>query len=90
MIYEACCPVEVQQALPLPVMGVAVTGWSVAALVALAAQITAVRPFRHRRTAEVLAGGAGERRSHAHLAHIGLEVVKVVALLGAGVTLLSD
>jgi hypothetical protein len=61
---------------------------SVAAVVALVAQLVAVRPFLHRRTAAVLAGHTGQR-SRAHLAYIALEGCKVLALLGAGIALLT-
>jgi NO-binding membrane sensor protein with MHYT domain len=62
--------------------------FSVVALAALVAQLAAVRPFLHRRTEAVLAGDVGQR-SQAHLAYIALEGVKVLALLGAGITLLT-
>jgi hypothetical protein len=62
--------------------------FTVVALVALVTQLAAVRPFLHRRTSAVLAGDTGQR-SRAHLAYIALEGVKVLALLGAGVALLT-
>jgi hypothetical protein len=62
--------------------------WSIAALVALAAQLLFVRPRLRRRSAHVLAGGDADR-SHAHVAYIALETVKVLALVGAGVVLLA-
>lgn len=61
---------------------------TVVALVAFVAQLAAVRPFLHRRTSAVLAGHTGQR-SRAHLAYIALEGVKTLALLGAGVALLT-
>ncbi|GAC1401942.1 MAG: hypothetical protein NVS4B6_11010 [Mycobacterium sp.] len=60
---------------------------SAVALVALLAQVVAVRPQLTRRSDAVLAGGEGPR-SHAHWAYVGLEIVKVIALLIAGVSLL--
>ena len=48
-----------------------------------------VRPRLARRSEVVLAGG-DEARSHAHHAYVGLELVKVVALLVAGVELLAS
>lgn len=54
------------------------------AIGALLVQITAVRPALSRRSNEVLAGDgtqATDRRSHAHFYYVGLEVIKVVALV---------
>lgn len=58
------------------------------ATVALFFQIVLVRPLLARRTAEVLAGQEGPR-SYAHYAYVGLEVVKVVALIVTGIALLA-
>jgi hypothetical protein len=58
------------------------------AIAALAIQLIAVRPRLTRRSDAVLAGLEGPR-SHAHYAYIGLEVVKAVALLVAGILLLT-
>lgn len=60
---------------------------SAVALVTLLAQMLAVRPRLTRRSDAVLAGGQGPR-SHAHWAYVALEIVKVIALLVAGVLLL--
>ena len=67
------------------------TGIGFAAAVAvltLLAQVLAVRPRLTRRSDAVLAGGEGPR-SRAHWAYVGLEVVKVVALVIVGVSLLA-
>jgi hypothetical protein len=67
------------------------TGIAFAAAVAvlpLLAQVLAVRPRLTRRSDAVLAGGEGPR-SRAHWAYVGLEVVKVVALVIVGVSLLA-
>ena len=58
------------------------------AVVTLLAQMLAVRPRLTRRSDSVLAGGEGPR-SRAHWAYIGLELVKVIGLLIAGVLLLA-
>ena len=66
------------------------TGIGFAAAVAVLtqlAQVLAVRPRLTRRSDAVLAGGEGPR-SRAHWAYVGLEVVKVVALVIVGVSLL--
>ncbi|AGB22122.1 hypothetical protein Mycsm_01727 [Mycobacterium sp. JS623] len=69
-----------------PATGIAVA--AAVAVVGLLAQVLAVRPRLTRRSEAVLAGGEGPR-SHAHWVYVGLEVVKVVALLIAGVWLLA-
>ena len=69
-----------------PSTGIAVA--AAAAAVTLLAQVVAVRPRLTRRSDAVLAGADGPR-SHAHWAYVGLEIVKVVALLIVGVWLLA-
>jgi hypothetical protein len=72
-------------ALGRPTTAAAVaTGVAVAGLLA---QVVGVRPALTRRSDAVLAGHDG-RRSHAHLVYVALEVIKVLALLVAGVLLL--
>ena len=56
---------------------------------ALTLQLLAVRPWLTRRSDAVLAG-ADAPRSRAHFAYIGLEGVKVIAVLVAGIVLLSQ
>lgn len=58
------------------------------AIAALVIQLIAVRPSLTRRSDRVLAGSDGPR-SHAHYVYVALETVKVVALLVAGILLLS-
>jgi hypothetical protein len=62
-----------------------------AAVVALGAQVLAVRPALTRRSDAVLADAsvAESGRSHAHVVYVGFELVKVVALLVGGVLLLA-
>jgi hypothetical protein len=69
-----------------PGAGVAVA--AAVAVITLLAQVFAVRPRLSRRSDAVLAGGQGPR-SHAHWAYVGLETVKVIGLLIAGVLLLA-
>ncbi|HEU5035435.1 MAG TPA: hypothetical protein VFT70_00410 [Nocardioides sp.] len=59
------------------------------AVTALVAQLVAVRPFLQRRSDAVLAGEDGPR-SHAHFWYVGLELVKVAALVVSGVLLLGS
>jgi hypothetical protein len=58
------------------------------AIAALAVQLIAVRPRLTRRSDRVLAGADGPR-SRAHYAYVGFEVVKAVALVVAGILLLT-
>jgi hypothetical protein len=58
------------------------------ALAALAVQLTMVRPRLNRRSDKVLAG-LDAPRSRAHYAYVGLEVAKAVALVVAGILLLT-
>ena len=69
-----------------PGVGAAVA--AAVAAVALLAQVLLVRPQLTRRSNAVLAGDDGPR-SRAHWAYIGFELVKVAALLIAGVLLLA-
>jgi hypothetical protein len=57
-------------------------------LVVLVVQLTAVRPRLNRRSDAVLAGEEGPR-SHAHVAYVALECVKVVGLIVLGVLALA-
>jgi hypothetical protein len=58
------------------------------ALAALAIQLVAVRPGLARRSDKVLAG-LDAPRSRSHYVYVGLEAVKVVALIAAGILLLA-
>ena len=73
-------------AIKPPAAGIAVA--AAVTVVALMAQMLVVRPRLTRRSDAVLAGGEGPR-SRAHWGYVGLEVVKVIALLIAGVLLLA-
>jgi hypothetical protein len=94
LVFRALNTVEVVFALvvaaimaagPMPVR---VTVAFAVALSALAIQLIAVRPGLTRRSDQVLAG-LDAPRSRAHYAYVGLESVKVVALMAAGILLLS-
>jgi hypothetical protein len=61
---------------------------SAIAVAALIAQLIMIRPGLQRRTAAVLRGDT-QNRSRAHLGYVALELVKVTALLSAGVLLLT-
>jgi hypothetical protein len=68
-----------------PPIGIAVA--AAVAAITLLAQLLAVRPRLTGRSDAVLAGGEGPR-SRAHWVYVGLEIVKVIALLNVGVSLL--
>jgi hypothetical protein len=61
----------------------------VVAVAALAGQLVGVRPLLQRRSDAVLAGAEDGPRSTAHFWYVGLELVKVAALVVAGVVLLG-
>jgi hypothetical protein len=65
----------------------------VVVVVTLAAQLLVVRPQLARRSDAVLAApgapGGAQRRSRAHYTYVGLELVKVIALVVAGAALLG-
>jgi hypothetical protein len=79
-VVVACLAIEP----PTTVIAVA----AAVAVIILLAQVLAVRPRLTRRSDAVLAGGEGPR-SHAHWAYVGLEIAKVIALLIAGISLLT-
>jgi hypothetical protein len=58
------------------------------AVAALLVQLLAVRPRLNRRSAMVLAG-ADVPRSHGHHVYVGLEILKVIALVVSGTLLLQ-
>ena len=73
--------------------GASSTAWVLLAVAAvlLAVQLLAVRPALNRRSDAVLAAEdpADAPRSRAHLWYVGLEVLKVVALIAVGTALLA-
>lgn len=94
LVFRALNTVEVCFALVLVAIvlaGPAPAGVAAATFVAvgaLAAQLIAVRPGLTRRSDSVLAGSDGPR-SRAHYVYIGFEVVKVAALVAAGILLVT-
>jgi hypothetical protein len=94
LVFRALNTVEVGFALvilAIVVAGPMPSGIAVAffvAFAALAIQLIAVRPGLTRRADKVLAGSSGPR-SRGHYAYVGLEVVKVVGLVVAGILLLT-
>ena len=69
-----------------PATGIVVA--AAVAIVTLLGQVVAVRPRLSRRSDVVLAGGEGPR-SHTHWVYVGLEIVKAIALLITGISLLA-
>ncbi|RBO84566.1 hypothetical protein DFR74_116127 [Nocardia puris] len=90
LVFRALNTVEVVLAVVLVAAGLilglpaATWVWLLVAVGLLAAQILLVRPVLTRRSDRVLAG-EDLPRSHAHFWYIGLEVGKVVALIGLAV-----
>jgi hypothetical protein len=70
-----------------PPKNVAITG--AVAVSALFVQLAVVRP-RLRRRSDLVLAGADAPRSHAHYPYVGLELVKVSALLATGSLLMSQ
>jgi hypothetical protein len=68
---------------------VGVIGAFVLAFAMLALQLVVVRPRLNLRSDKVLAGHQGPR-SRAHYAYVGLEAIKAIALIVAGILLLSS
>jgi hypothetical protein len=95
LVFRALNTVEVGFALviiaivaagPMPVR---VTAAYSVAIAALAVQLIAVRPRLTRRSDKVLAGLGAPRSGGGHYVYVGLEVVKAVALVVAGILLLA-
>ncbi|WP_067814828.1 hypothetical protein [Nocardia inohanensis] len=92
IVFRALNTVEVMLAATLlaaaatAAPGAAAWWWLGAAAVILAVQLLAVRPPLTRRSDRVLAGEVLPR-SHAHYWYVGLEIAKVIALLGLALTL---
>lgn len=94
LVFRALNTVEVAFALIVAAIVIAgPTPGRVAAAIfvavgALAVQLVAVRPRLARRSDRVLAGSDAPR-SRAHYVYVGFEVVKVIALVVAGILLLT-
>ncbi|GAB2975904.1 hypothetical protein [Nocardioides montaniterrae] len=89
MAYAAALVVGSVWAARLPGGGAAIPlGIAIAVLVV---QLVGIRPALTKRSDAVLAGATLEDapRSHAHLWYVGTEVVKALALLAAGIALLT-
>jgi hypothetical protein len=94
LVFRALNAVEIVLAVALGVAvsidepgGSAVVA-SAIAILTLVVQLVLVRPRLNRRSDSVLAGANGTR-SHAHLAYVVLEILKVSALVAAGVLILA-
>ncbi len=86
-IVETCWAAILVASLILGLPGAAAGSAVMVAVIALAAQVIAVRPRLARRSDAVLAG-LDAPRSLGHYVYIALEVVKTIALLVAGIALL--
>ncbi len=94
LVFRALNDIEVMFAVVLAAIMIAgpPPAGAIAALVTafamLATQLIGVRPFLSRRSDRVLAG-LDAPRSRGHYTYVGLEVIKVIALVVAGVLLLA-
>ena len=94
LVFRALNTVEVGFALVILAIVVAgptpvrITAAYSVVFAALAVQLVAVRPRLTRRSDQVLAG-LDAPRSRGHYAYVGLEAVKAIALLVAGILLLA-
>jgi hypothetical protein len=86
---EALLAVGIVVALALGHPPVSVQAAFTVVVVALVVQLLVVRPRLTRRADAVLAG-QNAPRSPAHYAYVGLEAIKVIALIAAGILLLSS
>lgn len=80
---EAVLAVLIVVAVSIAERGLPVLISALVPVAILAAQLAAVRPWLNRRTERVLAGEELPR-SRAHLAYVGLDLVKVAALIWLG------
>ncbi|ABL79440.1 MULTISPECIES: hypothetical protein [unclassified Nocardioides] len=95
LVFRALNTAEIVLALALlgaaliehPPRDIGITG--AVAVIALIVQVAVVRPRLTRRSDLVLAG-AEVPRSHAHYVYVGLELVKLSALLATGTLLISQ
>jgi hypothetical protein len=94
LVFRALNAVEIVLAVALGIAvsvdepGGSVIVTSAIAILTLVVQLVLVRPRLNRRSDSVLAGANGTR-SHAHLAYVVLEILKVSALVAAGVLILA-
>jgi len=98
LVFRALNSVEVVIAVALAITATVGGDWPTSTLVAflvataaLLVQVVAIRPVLARRSDAVLADpeNVPEQRSHAHLWYVAFDLIKVAALITAGVSLLS-
>ncbi|MFM9376196.1 hypothetical protein [Gordonia sp. VNK21] len=98
LVFRALNSVEVVIAVALAITAAVGGDWPTSTLVAflvataaLLVQVVAIRPVLARRSDAVLADpeNVPEQRSHAHLWYVAFDLIKVAALITAGVSLLS-
>src|SRR5690625_4550386 len=64
-------------------------GYLLIAAVMLVAQLGVILPKLHKRSDAVLAGNVSEQRSQVHWVYVGADAIKIIALLLAGISLLT-
>lgn len=95
IVFRALNTVEIMLAAATVLLAVLAGGWQggytylfVAALM-LVTQLGVILPKLHKRSDAVLAGNVSEQRSRVHWVYVGADAIKVIALLLAGISLLS-
>jgi len=64
-------------------------GYLLVAALMLVTQLGVILPKLHKRSDAVLAGDVSEQRSQVHWVYVGADAIKVIALLLAGISLLT-
>lgn len=95
IVFRALNTVEVLLAAAILLLAVLAGEWRggygyllIAALM-LVTQFVVILPRLHKRSDAVLAGNVSEQRSQVHWVYVGTDAIKVIALLLAGISLLT-
>ncbi len=95
IVFRALNTVEVLLGAAILLVAVLAGGWQAGygylliAAVMLVAQLGVILPKLHKRSDAVLAGNVSEQRSQVHWVYVGADAIKIIALLLAGISLLT-
>ena len=95
IVFRALNTVEVLLGAAILLLAVLAGGWQAGygylliAAVMLVAQLGVILPKLHKRSDAVLAGNVSEQRSQVHWVYVGADAIKIIALLLAGISLLT-
>lgn len=95
IVFRALNTVEVLLGAAILLLAVLAGGWQAGygylliAAVMLVAQLGVILPKLHKRSDAVLAGNVSEQRSQVHWVYVGTDAIKIIALLLAGISLLT-